>query len=92
MFGLDHNFAAQKQKRDASLKQAADAAPKVVEGSGQPCPDGGLEAQAIVISDSPEMGLNDQSGMGNVTLVESREVSPIPTALQVVHPPEQATG
>ena len=48
--------------------------------------------QAIVISGSPEMGLNDQRGLGNVTLAESREASPIPTALQVVHPTQQATG
>ena len=48
--------------------------------------------QAIIVSGSLGMGLNDQSGQGNVTLAESREASPIPVALQVVHPPEQATG
>ena len=92
MFGLVHNFAAQKRKRDASLEQAADAALEVAGGSGQPCPDRGLEVQAIFISGSPEMGLNYQSGLGNVTLAESREASLVFTALQVVHPPEQATG
>ena len=30
--------------------------------------------------------------MENVTLAESREASPVPVALQVVRPPEQATG
>ena len=48
--------------------------------------------QAIVISGSPEMSVDDQSAMGNVTLEESREASPVPTAFQVVHPPEQATS
>ena len=48
--------------------------------------------QDIVISGSPEMSVDDQPAMENVTLEESREGSPVPTALQVVHPPEQATG
>ena len=43
MFGLIHNFTTRKWKRDAILEQAADAAPEVAGGSGQPCPDGGLE-------------------------------------------------
>ena len=34
MFGLVHNFAARKRKRDASLKQAADAVPELARGSG----------------------------------------------------------
>ena len=36
--------------------------------------------------------MNDQLGRGNVTLAESREASPVPAALQVVHSPEQATS
>ena len=47
---------------------------------------------AIVISSSPKTSLNDQPAMGNVTLEESREASQFPASLQVVHPPEQATG
>ena len=47
--------------------------------------------QAIVISSSLEMGLNDQPALGNITLAESREASPVPAAIQVVNPPEQAT-
>ena len=38
------------------------------------------------------MGLNDQSALENVTLVKSREASPVLAAIQVVHPPEQAFG
>ena len=34
MFGLIHNFAARKRKRDGILEQAADASPKVVRGLG----------------------------------------------------------
>ena len=44
--------------------------------------------QAIVISSSLEMGLNDQPALGNITLAESREPSPVPAAIQVVNPPE----
>ena len=90
MSDLIHNFATRKRKQDASLKQAADANPEVAEGSGQPCSDEGSEVQAIIISSSPEMGLNDQSTLENVTLAESREASSILTAIQVVHLPEQS--
>ena len=38
------------------------------------------------------MSFNDQLAMGNVTLEESKKASSVPSALQVVHPPEQATG
>ena len=50
----------------------------------------GPNVQAIVISGSPEMGLNDQPNLENATLVESREASLTPVAIQVIHPPEQA--
>ena len=36
--------------------------------------------------------MDNQLAMGNVTLKESREGSPVPIALQVVHPPDHATG
>ena len=38
------------------------------------------------------MSLNDQSVTKNVTMKESKEASPVPAALHVVHPPEEATG
>ena len=53
MSGLVHNFAARKRKRDAILEQAANAVLEGARGSSQPCPDGGSEVQAIVISSSP---------------------------------------
>ena len=36
--------------------------------------------------------MNDQSAMGDVSLEEPRDASPVPAFLQVVHPPEEATG
>ena len=92
MLDLIHNFAARKRKRDASLEQAADAIPKVDGGSDQPRLEEGSEVQAIVISGFPEIGLNEKPTLENVTLAESREASPVPTTIQVVHPPEQASG
>ena len=92
MSGLVHNFAARKRKRDAILEQAVNAIPERARGLSHPCSDGGWEVLAIVISGSPEMGLDDQPTMGNITLEESKEASSVPTALQVVHIPEQATS
>ena len=88
MSGLISNVVARKKKRDAILEQATDAPSEVVGGSGRPSSDMGSEVQAIAISGSPEMGLNDQPALENITLVESREASPVPAAIQVVHPPE----
>ena len=92
MSNLIHNFATRKRKRDASFKRVADAIPGVAEGSGRSLSDEGSEVLIIVISGSLEIGLNDQPALENVTLGESMEVFPAPTAIQVVHPPEQATG
>ena len=85
MSDLVHNFAAQKRKRDASFKRVVDAIPEVAGGEG-------LDVQAIVITSLPEMGLNDQPAVENATLVESREASPTPAVIQVIHPPEQASN
>ena len=71
MSDLVHNFAARKRKRDASFKRVANAFPEVAGEEG-------LDVQAIVISGSPEMGLNDQSALENATLMESGEASPTP--------------
>ena len=92
MSDLVHNFFARKRKRDAILEQAADVVPEVASGTSKPGQDRGSEVQAIVISGSPEMSLNGQPVTGYVTMEEPREASPVPVALQVVHPPEEATG
>ena len=85
MSNLVHNFATRKRKRDASFKRAVNAIPKLAWGEGP-------DVQAIVISGSREMGSNDQSDMEKATLVESGEASLTPTAIQVIHRPEQAPG
>ena len=83
MSDLVHNFDARKLKRDASFKRAIDVVPEEAVREGP-------NVQAIVISSSPEMGSNNQQDLENATLVESREASPTPTVIQVIHPPEQA--
>ena len=85
MSDLVHNFATRKRKHDAIFKWVAAAIPEVARGEG-------LDLQAIVISGSPEMRLNDQPALKNATLVESGEASPTPTMIQVIHPPKQASG
>ena len=85
MSDLVHNFAAWKRKHDSSFKRVAEAIPEV---AGREVSD----VQAIVITGSPEMGLNDQPASKNATLVESGEASPTPAAIQVIHPPKQASG
>ena len=89
---LIHNFAARKRKRDVSFERAADAIPRVAEGSGRSPSNEGSEVPTIVISSFPEVGLNDQSALENVALAESKEALPAPIMIQVVHPPEQPTG
>ena len=92
MSGLVHNFASRKRKRDVILEQATNVVPERARGLSQPCLDRGSEVQAIVILGSPKMSVDNQPAMGNITLEESREASPVPAALQVVHLPEQATS
>ena len=48
--------------------------------------------EAIVISGSPEMGLNDQSASEEVALAESREAFLALVVIQVVHPPKKDVG
>ena len=63
----------------------ADAIPEVAGGEGS-------DVQAIVISSSLEMGLNDQLALEIATLVESGETSSTPATIQVIYPPEQASS
>ena len=86
MTGLLDRYAARKRKWQESAEKNADQA----EGSNRPSMDGGSEIQAIIIPGSPEMGSSDQPGPGGVALGEPREVTLIPPALQVIHPPDQA--
>ena len=52
MSDLVHNFVVWKRKHDANFKRVTDAIPEVAGGEGS-------DVQAIVISGSPEIGLND---------------------------------
>ena len=86
MTGLLDRYAARKRKRQESSEREPDHA----EGSNWPTTDGYLEMHAIVIPGSPEMGSSDQPGPEDVALREPREVTLIPPALQMIHPPDRA--
>ena len=58
MVDLVHNFSARNAKRGASFKRVTDATPEVVGEADQHPTGGGLEEQAIVVMDSPEMGFH----------------------------------
>ena len=85
MTGLLDRYAARKRKRQESYERE----PNQAEGSNRPTIDGDSEMQAIVIPGSPEMGSSDQPGLEDVALGEPREVTPIPPALSVIHPPDR---
>ena len=85
MTRLLDRYAARKRKQQEDAKREADP----TEGSDRLPTDGGSEMQAIVIPGSPETGSNDQLGPEDIARGEPRESTPIPPALQVVHPPDQ---
>ena len=58
MADLIHNFGAHKLKQGASFKWVTDATPEVVDEADQHPTDEGLDVQAIVVSNSPEMGFH----------------------------------
>ena len=60
MADLVHNFGAWKRKRGANFKRATGATPEVAGEASQQPADESLDVQAIVISDSPEMGFHGQ--------------------------------
>ena len=92
MTGLLYRYVSKKQKRQESFKREPDAIPDQAEKASQPATEGGSETQAIVIPGSLETGSSDRLTPKNVAVIESREASLSPTAIQVVHPPEQAAG
>ena len=61
MADLVHNFRARKRKRGASFKRATEVTLEVVGEVDQHPIGDGLDGQAIVIVDSPEMGFHGQS-------------------------------
>ena len=75
MADLVHNFGAWKRKRGASFKQAINSTPEVAGWADQHPSGENLDVQAIVISDSPEMGIHGQSALETALLANLREVS-----------------
>ena len=61
------------------------------EASQQPT-DESSDVQALVISDSPEMGFHDQSASKTTLSVDLGEVAPIHAKVQEDIPPEQIAG
>ena len=55
-------------------------------GSSQLTVEGGSKMQAIVIPGSPESGGTDQTKPAGVARTESKNVDPVSSALQVIHP------
>ena len=86
MIGLLDCYATKKQKRHESSERGRDQA----KGSSQLATDGDSDMQAIVIPGSPEMGSSDRPNSEDVALGKLREATPIPPALQVIHPPDRA--
>ena len=70
MVDLVHNFDARKRKRGVNFKRATGATLEVAgEASQQPF-DESSDAQAIAVSDSPEMGFHGQSASKTALLVD----------------------
>ena len=83
-------YVAKKRKRQESSEREPDVVPDQAERASQPATDGGSDTQGNVILGSPETGSSDRPASENVVVIESREAPLSPTAIQVVHPPEQA--
>ena len=58
MADLAHNFGAWKRKRSANFKRATSDTPKVSSEASQQPSDESSDVQAIVVSDSFEMGFH----------------------------------
>ena len=92
MGDLVHNFGARKHKQGASLKRAADATLEVTGAASQQPTSESSNAQAIVVSDSPEMGFHGQSASETALSVDLGEVSPIRAEVQEEIPSEHIAG
>ena len=75
MTDLVHNFGARKRKRGASFKRATEATPEVTgEASQQPTSESS-NVQAIVVSDSTEMGFHGQLASETALSMDLEEVT-----------------
>ena len=92
MADLVHKFGARKRKRGASFERATNAIPEVTSEASQQPTDKSFDVQAIVVSDSPEMGFHGQSALKTALLVDLGEVSPIHAKVHEDFPPKQIAG
>ena len=74
MDNLIHNFGVRKRKRGASFERTTDVTPKVMGEADQHSAGGGLEEQAIVVMDFPEMGFHGQPDVEIAHLTDLEEV------------------
>ena len=74
MDDLIHNFGERNSKRGASFKRATDTTPKVIGEAYQHSTRGGLDEQAIVVMDLPEMGFHSHSAMETAHLADLGEI------------------
>ena len=87
MTRLLDRYAARKRKRQVSSSSESNLTQAA--GFSQPAAVGGSEMQAIVIPSSPELGATDQTEPAGMARTESKEVDPVPSALQVIHPSDE---
>ena len=92
MTGLLDRYVARNRKRQLSSGSEYDISPAQIAGPSQPVAEGGSEVQEIIIPGSPESGPIDQTESAGVALLESKEVDPVPSALQVIPPSDRADG
>ena len=92
MMGLLDRYAARKRKWQLSSGSEFDIALAQIAGPSQPATEGGSEGQAIIIPGSPESGPSDQTEPAGVARLESKEVDPVPSALQVIPPSDRDEG
>ena len=92
MTGLLDHYAARKRKRQLSSGSESDIAPAQTVGLSQPAAEGGSEGQTIIILGSPKSGPTDQTKSVRVPRLESKEVDPVPSALQVIPPSDRDEG
>ena len=90
MTGLLDRYASRKRKWQLSYNSGSDLTQTT--GPSQPAAEGGSEMQAIVIPGSPEPGPTDQMEQAGVARIESKEVDPVPSALQVIPPSNRDGG
>ena len=89
MADLVHNFNARKRKQGADFKRVTDATLEVVGEADQHPTGKGLDGQAIVIMDSPEIGFHGQLALETVLLADVGEGSLTHAEVWEGIPPEQ---